>query len=166
MATFVNYTCKSFIELSPLIINLLLFQAATQTSEKQWRVRKLKAPLWHRVTSAVEMTGEYEDFCHGSQRRRLNWEFDQTLRIRSHDIGGGSRNFWLGGTKLWFGKDCWTFLWQITSPLHLPHHLPPVAVARYNSLSPYRVLLCVQRRTDHRRVPKNNYIFEHPWNLL
>ena len=35
------------------------------------------------------------------------------------------------GVQLWFRKDCWTFLWQITSP---PHPLPPVAVARYNSL--------------------------------
>ena len=47
---------------------------------------------------------------------------------------GGSRNFLLGGggSKLWFRKDCWTFLWQITSP---PHPFPSVAVARYNSLS-------------------------------
>ena len=40
---------------------------------------------------------------------------------------GGSRNFLLGGSKLWFRKDCWTFLRQITSP---PHPLLPVAVAR------------------------------------
>ena len=30
-------------------------------------------------------------------------------------LRGGSRNVWLGGSKLWFRKDCWTFLWQITS---------------------------------------------------
>ena len=28
------------------------------------------------------------------------------------------------------------------------------------------ILLCEQRRTDPRRVPKNNYIFEYPWNLV
>ena len=28
------------------------------------------------------------------------------------------------------------------------------------------VLLCEQRRTDHRRVPKNNFIFKYPWNLV
>ena len=27
---------------------------------------------------------------------------------------GGSRNFLLGESKLWFRKDCWTFLWQMT----------------------------------------------------
>ena len=30
-------------------------------------------------------------------------------------LRGGSRNFWLGGSRLWFRKDCRTFLWQITS---------------------------------------------------
>ena len=30
--------------------------------------------------------------------------------------GWGSRNFFIGwGSKLWFKRDCWTFLWQITS---------------------------------------------------
>ena len=33
------------------------------------------------------------------------------------------QDFWLGGSKLWFRKDCWTFLWQITSP-HTPSHQP------------------------------------------
>ena len=28
------------------------------------------------------------------------------------------------------------------------------------------ILLCEQRRTDHRRVPKDNHIFEYPWNLV
>ena len=37
-----------------------------------------------------------------------------------------------GGVQLWFRKDCWTLLRQITSP--------PVAVARYNSLAAYRLL--------------------------
>ena len=34
------------------------------------------------------------------------------------------------------------------------------------SLLAQEILLCEQRRTDHRRVPKNNYIFEYPWNLV
>ena len=29
-----------------------------------------------------------------------------------------------------------------------------------------QILLCEQRRTDHRRVPKNNYIFDYPRNLV
>ena len=28
------------------------------------------------------------------------------------------------------------------------------------------ILLCEQRRTDHRWVPKDNHIFEYPWNLV
>ena len=28
------------------------------------------------------------------------------------------------------------------------------------------ILLCEQRRTDHRRVPENNYISEYPWKLV
>ena len=34
------------------------------------------------------------------------------------------------------------------------------------SLLAQEILHCEQRRTDHRRVPKNNYIFEYPWNLV
>ena len=28
------------------------------------------------------------------------------------------------------------------------------------------ILLCAERRTDHKRVLKNNDIFEYPWNLV
>ena len=28
------------------------------------------------------------------------------------------------------------------------------------------ILLCEQRQADHKRVPKNHYIFECPWNLV
>ena len=28
------------------------------------------------------------------------------------------------------------------------------------------ILLCEQRRTDHRRVPENNYSSEYPWKLV
>ena len=48
--------------------------------------------------------------------------------------GGGEVG---GGSKLWFRKDCRTFLWKITSPAH---PLPPVAVAHHNFLAPYAVL--------------------------
>ena len=34
------------------------------------------------------------------------------------------------------------------------------------SLLAREILLCEQRRTDHKRVPKNNYIFEFPCNLV
>ena len=40
----------------------------------------------------------------------------QQGRIQEFFIGGGG-----GGSKLWFRMDCWTFLWQITSP-HTPFH--------------------------------------------
>ena len=46
-----------------------------------------------------------------------------------------------GGSKLWFRKDCWTLLRQITSPPHTPYpHSPSHAVARYKSLPAYRLL--------------------------
>ena len=46
---------------------------------------------------------------------------------RLHSAGGSETFDWGGGgvedgSKLWFRKDCWTFLWQITSP-HTPHTL-------------------------------------------
>ena len=75
---------------------------------------------------------------------------------------GGSRNFSPGGSKLWFGKDCWTFWWQITSQRgdHVFLNLwMPVAVGAGNTA-------LRTGRTDHRRVPKNNYILEYPWNLV
>ena len=43
----------------------------------------------------------------------------------------GSRNFWLGGSKLWFRKDCWTILWQIASLPHPLDLLIPVVLACY-----------------------------------
>jgi len=52
-------------------------------------------------------------------------------------IQGRIQELLIGGSKLWFRKDCWTLLRQITSP---PHPLPPVAVVRYNSLASYRLL--------------------------
>ena len=48
-------------------------------------------------------------------------------------VGGGGE----GGCKLWFRKDCWTLLRQIIPP---PHPLPPVAVARYDSLAGCRLV--------------------------
>jgi len=48
--------------------------------------------------------------------------------------GGGGGG---GGCKLWFRKDCWTLLRQIIPP---PHPLPPVAVARYDSLAGCRLV--------------------------
>ena len=63
---------------------------------------------------------------------------------------GRIQEFLTGGSKLWFRKDCWFFLWQITSP---PHPLPPIVVARFNSLASYRVLEFYSYRI-------------HPWNIL
>ena len=77
--------------------------------------------------------------------------------------GDGSRNFpWGGGSKLWFGKYCWTFLWQVTSQRddHVFLNLwTPVAVDEGNTA-------LRTWRTYHRGLPKNNYILEHPWNLV
>ena len=85
-----------------------------------------------------------------NRKKQGGWCRQQTCRSacghlrvshwRTTQNRGGSRNFWLGGSKLWFRKDCWTLLRQITSPPHPPHPLPPVAVARYNSMAAYRLL--------------------------
>ena len=85
-------------------------------------------------------------------------------RLDATQFRGGSRNFSPGGSKLWFGKDCWTFWWQITSQRgdHVFKFLnlwTPVAVGAGNTA-------LRTGRTDHRRVPKNNYILEYPWNLV
>ena len=83
-------------------------------------------------------------------------------RLDATQFRGGSRNFSPGGSKLWFGKDCWTFWWQITSQRgdHVFLNLwTPVAIGAGNTA-------LRTGRTDHRRVPKNNYILEYPWNLV
>ena len=71
------------------------------------------------------------------------------------------------------GSELRTFLWQITFP---PHPLPLVtekaetttcfSICESQSPLARKTLLCEQRRTDHRRVPKDNHIFEYPWNLV
>ena len=57
-----------------------------------------------------------------------------------------------------------------------PHPLPLVtekaetttcfSICESQSQLAREILLCEQRRTDHRRVPKDNHIFEYPWNLV
>ena len=64
-------------------------------------------------------------------------------------------------------------MWQITFP---PHPFPLVtekaettkcfSICESQSHLAREILLCEQRRTDHRRVPKDNHIFEYPWNLV
>lgn len=119
----------------------------------------------------------------GCKCTHLTWFHASTGADPRIFYGGG------GGSKLWFRMDCFgTFLWQITSS---PHPLPPVAVAYYwpscrqncrptekaetttcfsicerRSPLAWEILLCEKRWTDHRRVLKNNYTFEHPWNLV
>ena len=74
-----------------------------------------------------------------NKHKQQNIENRSSGRLDGTKVRGGSRNFWLRGSKLWFKKDCWTLLRQITSP---PHPLPTVAVARYNALhlAAYRLL--------------------------
>ena len=78
-------------------------------------------------------------------------------RIQEFLMGGG------GAVQTLVQKGLFKFLGKIASPPPPPpthtHPIPPVEVALYNSLAPYRVLLCERRRTDHKRLPKNNYIF-------
>ena len=63
------------------------------------------------------------------------------------------------GCKLWLN-----FLWRIT---FFRQRRPRVSsICERRSPLAREILLCEQRRTDHRRVPKNNYIFEYPWNLV
>ena len=57
-----------------------------------------------------------------------------------------------------------------------PHPIPLVtekaetttcfSICESQSLLAREILLCEQRRTDHRRVPKDNHIFEYPWNSV
>ena len=54
-------------------------------------------------------------------------------------VRGGSRNFWLGGYKLWFRKDCWTLLRQITSPPHTPYPHSPSHQPRLHVIIPCRL---------------------------
>ena len=75
------------------------------------------------MTSAVEMTGQYEDFCHGLQRRRLknltkHFEFAHTTVVADPGIfDWGEPNFGSERTvKLFCGK----LLLPYTS--HTPSH--------------------------------------------
>ena len=74
---------------------------------------------------------------------------------------GGFRNFWLGGgggpnfgsertVELFCAK---LLLTETTTSFLICERRLPLA---------WKILLCEQRRTDHRRIPKNNYIFEYP----
>ena len=40
------------------------------------------------------------------------------------------------------------------------------SICERRSLLARETLLCEQGWTDHKRVPKNNYIFEYPWHLV
>ena len=61
------------------------------------------------------------------------------------------QEFLLGGSKLWFRKDCWTFLRQITSHRD-PHVVSSHSVNAGRSPLAREILLREQRRRDHRRV--------------
>ena len=80
---------------------------------------------------------------------KLSWYF-QRKQGRIQEWRGG------GGGKIWFRKDCCTFLWQITSP---PHPLQPVAVARYNSLSCTWILIVKDAPLEFSLVAKCNTLF-------
>ena len=70
-------------------------------------------------------------------------DLTQTLcqgRIQEFLIGGG-------GSKLWFRKDCWTLLRQITSPPHTPYphspsHQPRLHVIIHCRLTVYLDSTC------------------------
>ena len=72
-----------------------------------------------------------------------------------------------------FLKGLLNFLVANSSP---PHPLPPVAekvemticfsICKSRSPLTRKILVCEQRRRGHRRVPKNNQIFEYPWNSV
>ena len=83
-------------------------------------------------------------------------------RLDATQFRGWSGKFLFWGSKLWFRKDCWTFWWQITSQRDDNVFLnlwTPVAVDEGNTA-------LRTWRTYHRGLPKNNYILEHPWNLV
>ena len=83
-------------------------------------------------------------------------------RLDATQFRGRSRSFSLGGSKLWFGKDCWTFLWQITSQRddHVFLNLWTLVAVGAGKTA------LRTGRTVHRSVPKNNYNLEYPWNLV
>ena len=77
-------------------------------------------------------------------------------------IQGRTQEFLMGGgglqTLVQKGLFCGKLLLSYTPQAHTPSHQSRLHVVTL-SLAPYRVLLWEQRRTDHKRVPKNNYIF-------
>ena len=85
-----------------------------------------------------------------TDRKTNNFDTSHNISNNNRYNRGGSRNFWLGGSKLWFRKDCCTLMRQITFSHLRP--LPPVAVVRYNSLAAYRLLGFYSLRI-------------HPWNI-
>ena len=57
-----------------------------------------------------------------NNQRKLCWKISTHSDFSPNQ--GRIQEFLIGGSKLWFAKDCSTFLCQITFP---PHPLPPVA---------------------------------------
>ena len=107
-----------------------------------------------------------------------------TSLLPLHPKKGRIQEFWMGGwgrSKLWFGKECWTFFvanyFSPTFEFYSQgmHNRRPAEKTetttcfsiceRWSPLA-REILLCEQRRKYHRRVPKKKYIFEYPWNLV
>ena len=105
------------------------------------------APQWFVVRCSKKIRPSWSDLIWVA-----NWLQGQ---IQEFFIGGG-------GGKLWFRKDCWIFLW----PAEKAETTTCFSICERQSPLVREILLCEQRWADHGRVPKNNYIFEYPWNLV
>ena len=73
---------------------------------------------------------------------------------------GGFRNFWLGAGGPNFGSERTVELF--CAKLLLTETTTSFLICERRSPLAWKILLCQQRRTGHRRIPKHNYIFEYP----
>ena len=85
-----------------------------------------------------------------------NCQFEMQGQIQEFFIkgGGGGPKLVQKGLLIFCGK---LLLTEITTRFSICERRLPLA---------REILLCEQRRTDHRRISKNNYIFQYPWNLV
>ena len=83
------------------------------------------------------MHAVFRDWMYARKARR-RWQIQEFLIWRG------------GGSKFWFRRDCWTFLW----PAEKAATSTCFSTCERRSPLVRGILLCEQRRTDHRRVHK------------
>ena len=83
------------------------------------------------------MHAVFRDWMYARKARR-QWQIQEYLIWRG------------GGSKFWFRRDCWAFLW----PAEKAETTTCFSTCERRSPLVRGILLCEQRRTDHRRVHK------------